>query len=133
TGKMANDRSIARNPDWANSPPYRKYSVAAQGKIAPNTPLVRVFKPGASDKEGAWVMPESEIDGLSGEQIAEKWSLKYVPTQKVDVRADGLDSRVGIAGSNFGHRGGGTQVELLKKGAEFTNPRPISPGNNGGS
>ena len=33
----------------------------------------------------------------------------------------------GIVEKNFGQPGGGTQLFLLERGAEFSNPRPIDP------
>jgi len=47
TGQMANEASIAKNPSYASSPPYYKHSLATEGRIAPNTDLVRVYNPTA--------------------------------------------------------------------------------------
>jgi hypothetical protein len=89
SGTQANREVISRNPGYARTPPYHKYDFAAQGKIAPGTKLVRVYNPNdsinPSQQQRAWVMPRSEIVGLSPEQIAGKFRLPNVPTHITDV------------------------------------------------
>jgi hypothetical protein len=129
SGGEANSRAIASNPSYANNPPYAP-TIAAQGTIAANTPLVRVFNPtastNASGMQGGWVMPRADVVGLTAPQLQQRFALPNPPTQICDVNAAGLPARVGIAGPNFGGPGGGTQVQLLARGATFTNPRPIN-------
>jgi hypothetical protein len=129
-GTSANARAIKLNPKYAESPPYRPASLASQGRIAPDTRLVRVYREGATKPEGKWLMLKKDVEGLTAEQIQEKWALENTPTHMVDGDATELEARVGVAGKNFGKDGGGTQVELIGKGerATFTNPRPISSG-----
>ena len=110
-------------------PPYAPI-VAAEGKVGTNVPLVRVYNPTAptnpSLMRASWTMPRAEVIGLTPVQIQAKYSLLNAPTMIVDVDATGLPARAGTAGQNFGFGGGGVQVELLSRGATFTNPRPIN-------
>ena len=123
SGNTANQRSPVTNP------PYKPNSLAAEGKIAPNTNLVRAYRPGTSAPEGRWTMPRSEIRGLSPGQIQNKFAIPGAsPTHIVDVQATGANARVGIANS-LGFDGGGIQVELLDTSeATFVNSQPIPPG-----
>ncbi len=72
-------------------------------------------------------MNRADIKGLSPAQIKEKYSLPYMPTDYVEVEAKNVKASVGIAGPNFTHDGGGTQIELLGRG-KFINSKPIPPG-----
>ena len=134
SGTQANREVISKNSNYVNTPPYPKYSFAARGRIAPNTKLVRVYNPNdpinPSQQQRAWVMPRSEVTGLSPEQIAQKFRLPNVPTDITDVQADGIEALVGQTANNFGYYGGvgGTQIYLLDRGATFTNARLLLPG-----
>lgn len=134
SGTQANREIISRNPGYAKSPPTHKYDFAARGKIAPGTKLVRVYNPTdpfyPSFRTRAWVMPRSEVVGLSPGQIARKFRLPAVPTHITDVNADGVDAIVGQAANNFGYYGGvgGTQIYLLNHGATFSPGRLLPPG-----
>jgi filamentous hemagglutinin len=129
TGSDANAAAIKANPAYAGSPPYAP-TVAAEGEIGANVPLVRVYNPTAgtnsSQEQGSWTMPKAEVIGLTPAQIRTKYALPNLPTNIVDVNATGIAARTGIAGQNFGAAGGGVQVQLLKFGATFTNPRRIN-------
>ena len=129
SGAVANSKSIADRPSYAASPPYAASSLAAQGTIANDTQLVRVYNASAptnsSPMKGPWVMPRSDVIGLTPVQLQQKYALPNLPTDIVDVNATGLPARVGFAGPNFGAQGGGLQIQLLDYGAWFTKPRPI--------
>jgi hypothetical protein len=124
-GKTANARSIATNPQYAKSPPYKNASLASEGKIAAETRLVRVYTEGVTRPEGRWIMLKSDIEGLTPAQIQTKFALENLPNRIVDVNATGMSARVGTVAENFGHAGEVTQIELLEYGATFTNPSPL--------
>lgn len=87
----------------------------------------------------SWMMRESDIKGLTAEQIASKYALPQVPTMRTDVTLPpGQQLRVTVAndiqikqgiGGNGG--GGGVQFEvLIQEGIEippswFSNPRAL--------
>jgi len=65
-GQEANSRAVAANPGYASTPPYAKNALAAEGKIAADAALVRVYNPaGGSQQQGGWVMSRSEVAGLT--------------------------------------------------------------------
>ena len=126
SGRTANQRYLSQNP--GDNPPYRPASLASEGKVAADADLVRVYTRGVTSVESRWTMLRADARGLTPAQLKEKYSLPYTPTHVVDVDAAGKRARVGIAGPNYGHDGGNVQVELLERGATFTNPRPIGQG-----
>jgi hypothetical protein len=70
-------------------------------------------------------MLQSDIEGLSAEQIKDQFALPFLPTHVVDVHASGLSARVGIAAPNFGQNGGRMQIQLIDRGGRFVNARPL--------
>ena len=59
-------------------------------------------------------MRGSDIEGLTPEQIADKFALDFVPTRITSITPPpGTQIRVGEANGNFGRPGGGTQFQLL--------------------
>ncbi len=61
-----------------------------------------------------WVMKASDIDGLTPQQIADKFALPEVPTGITSVTPPaGTRIRTGEVNPNFGSSGGGTQFQLL--------------------
>jgi len=118
------------NDNYGARPPkaYKAASLAAEGRVAPGTDLVRVYSSNRGNMERSWTMQRRDVQGLTPSEIKDKWALPEVPDLICDVEATGLRSRVGIAGENAFGQGGKIQVELLERGAKFTNPRPIGPG-----
>ena len=53
--------------------------------------------------------------------------MKLEPTHVADADAVGVEATVSYARKNFGHEGGGLQLELHGRGT-FTNGRPVPPG-----
>lgn len=99
-------------------PAYDISKPAAQGQIAKGTRLVRLVGPN-SRRQAEWVMPRSEVEGLTPQQLKDKFALPKLPTGYVEVRADGVEARVGYASPLFGGEGGSVQIHLLQHGEEF--------------
>ena len=60
------------------------------------------------------MMRRIDIEGLTPEQIADKFALDYVPTRITSVTPPpGAEIRVGKANENFNRPGGGVQFQLL--------------------
>lgn len=72
-------------------------------------------------------MKAEDIEGLTPEQIQNKFALKTTPKYVVDVvLEEGVTLRTGEANSLFGFEGGGTQFDMMGQYiGEFTNPRPL--------
>jgi hypothetical protein len=66
-----------------------------------------------------WLVKESDIKGLTPEQIKGKLALDYVPTKICDVFIpEGTKLRVGETSENFGEKGGVRQFEVLEEEIE---------------
>lgn len=78
---------------------------------------------------GRWMMKLEDIDGLTPQQIQDKFDLPEIPTHITDVNPpQGSKIRTGTVNSgNFGGNGGGTQFELRSTipNESFTNRRPL--------
>ncbi len=74
-------------------------------------------------------MRESDIQGLTPQQIQDKFDLPEIPSHIVDVTPpEGTRIRTGTVNSgNFGGDGGSTQFELLEEIDDdlFVNPRRL--------
>jgi RHS repeat-associated protein len=126
TASASNRDSMARH--GYSKPPYKKATLTLEGNGASGANTVRVFKPGVSQRQGAFIMKRSDIEGIPAPMIENKYSMDYTPTHYTKVDAAGIRQRWGIAGSNFGGDGGAVQGELLEKGARFSQGIPIPIG-----
>ena len=73
-------------------------------------------------------MPASEIEGLTGEEIAAKYRMPEPPTHVADCSASGVTAISGLAGNNeFGESTERAIQMMLQGNAAFSNPRPIPP------
>ncbi|VVH59155.1 hypothetical protein BSPCLSOX_1181, partial [uncultured Gammaproteobacteria bacterium] len=107
--------------DWANSQFPKKYSppytpgtqvtdFVSDGKIE----FVRVVS--GKKPRGQWIMRQSDIKGLTPQQIADKFALENVPTGITSIKPPkGVKIRTGKVNENFDRPGGGTQFQLLDK------------------
>jgi filamentous hemagglutinin len=79
-----------------------------------NQTFVRVV---SGDRPGGqWIMRQSDIDGLTPQQIADRFALPEVPTGITSVRPPaGTRIRTGEVNENFGRPGGGTQFQLVDR------------------
>jgi RHS repeat-associated protein len=130
-GKFIN--GIQANAESASAgyplPPYSPNTLAAEGTVSEDADLVRLYTPGSSSSSGRWVMPRSQTQGLSLQELKSKFSLPFLPTNYSEVGATGNPARVGIAGTPYGGIGGGVQVELLNSRiATFKDMGAIPPG-----
>ncbi len=101
---------------------------------AGNEKYVRVFHyhpDNTSNMLGGWIMRLKDIEGLTAEEIADKYSLPKVPTHMCDViLPSDFILQMGIAGpvSEWGRVGGGLQFDTFGKDLPkevFKNKRKI--------
>lgn len=120
-------------PSEANNgfekPPYSESTKIIEGVTAQDEKFVRLYDGEVSRSMGRWVMPASEVKGLSAAQIQEKFALPQLPKYIIEVNVPaGTKLRVGEAGAISGWgAGGGTQIQLLDNipMSSFTNARPF--------
>jgi filamentous hemagglutinin len=94
--------------------PYKPNTIVTEFTTTSETDFVRVHGP--NNRERSWVMKKSEIEGLTPEQIKDKFALPDTPTLITDVKVPpNTRMRVGEAGENKFGNGGGTQYELLER------------------
>jgi len=111
-------------------PPYMSGTSVYEYTTASEQVFVRVHGP--DNMVGRWIMRPEQIQGLTAEEIASRFSLPEVPqfVSEVHVPA-GTKLRSGIANSILGREGGATQYEVPKAAAPklpsewFTNTRTI--------
>lgn len=107
--------------------PYDEAFDVIEGFTKQGETFVRVH--GGSNKVSKWMMKASEIEGLSPQQIQDKFALPELSTHISNVNVPaGTNVRVGVAGKvNGWGNGGGQQVELLQRLSEdaFTNTRKL--------
>ncbi|MFZ1748806.1 MAG: hypothetical protein WAU01_01380 [Saprospiraceae bacterium] len=110
-------------------PPYHSGYPAIDFKNVSNEQFVRVFKQGSNSAEGAFVMKQSDIIGLTPSQIKDKFALDFVPDKIVDVNVPANTSmRTGkVAPRPNGTSGGEIQFELREQisSSNFTNIRDL--------
>ncbi|MBB3391050.1 filamentous hemagglutinin [Rhizobium sp. BK275] len=110
-----------RSANWANSqfpdgysPPYTPGTFVREFVSDGNQMFVRVVsgnRPG-----GQWIMRQSDIEGLTPQQIADKFALPEIPTGVTSIQPPaGIRIRTGEVNPNFGRPGGGTQFQLLDR------------------
>jgi hypothetical protein len=93
-------------------PPYKAGTITTEFTTTAEKNFVRVHGP--NNRERAWVMEKSEIEGLTPEQIKDKFALPETPTYITDVKVPkDTRMRMGIAGRNKFGSGEGIQYELL--------------------
>jgi RHS repeat-associated protein len=102
-----------------SEPAYMKGTRVTQYRTTMIQKFIRVFNPKNtnSNSAGRWMMKESEIQGLSPEQIQQQFSLpgENAPTEMVEVEVPvGTLMQVGYAGTNSFGTGGGVQFEAME-------------------
>jgi len=94
--------------------PYKPDTSVTEFTTTVETDFVRVH--GANNRERSWMMKKVEIEGLTPEQIKDKFALPEAPTLITDVKVPpGIRMRFGEASGNIFGNGGGTQYELLER------------------
>ncbi len=106
--------------------PYKVNTIIHEITLTENTQFVRVIPEGA-DMVGGWVMKFEDIQGLTAQQIQNKFALPSTPVYVCDVELEaGSIIRCGITGpqEQFGGSGGGLQFDLMQQWiGDFTNKR----------
>ena len=118
------------NPSYTGwDPPYHSDFPAIDFKTVSNESFVRVFKQGSNSAEGAFVMKQSDILGLSPAKIKDKFALDFVPDKIADVNVPpNVSMRTGkVAPRPNGTSGGEIQFELREQisSSNFTNIRDL--------
>jgi RHS repeat-associated protein len=112
-------------------PAYAKGTTVTQYRTTMKQKFVRVFNPkNGNQAQGKWMMRESEIQGLTPEQIQERFAIpgQNTPSEIVEVEVPaGTLMQVGYAGTNAFGTGGGVQYELMEAipGSSFGTPTAL--------
>jgi RHS repeat-associated protein len=112
-------------------PAYAKGTTVTQFRTTMKMKFVRVFNPkNGNSALGKWMMKESEIQGLSPEQIQQRFALpgENAPSEIVEIEVpQGTLMQVGYAGTNSFGTGGGVQFEAMEAipGSSFGIPTAL--------
>jgi hypothetical protein len=112
-------------------PAYAKGTTVTQYRTMMKQKFVRVFNlKNGNSAQGQWMMKESEIQGLTPEQIQSRFALpgQNLPNQMVEVEVPaGTLMQVGYAGTNSFGTGGGVQFEVMQilPGSAFGTPTAL--------
>ena len=110
------------------NPPYLPKSKVQHIKLDEDTKFVRVYDGENSGMYGGWIMKESDVAGLTPEQIKDKYALPQKPIKVCDVTLPkGTELRTGITNPLKGWgKGGGVQFDLMgQRIGVFDNERLI--------
>ncbi|WP_353854288.1 T7SS effector LXG polymorphic toxin [Bacillus sp. Bos-x628] len=110
-----------------NQPPYKPGTIVKELKLTKPTTFVRVYDGENSKMYGGWFMKLEDIKDLNPKEIQEKFALPYQPKYIADLKLE-KDTviRNGIVNPLFGHKGGGSQFDLMGQYiGEFGNERRI--------
>lgn len=114
------------------NPPYLPKSKVQHIKLDEDTKFVRVYDGENSGMYGGWIMKESDVAGLTPEQIKDKYALPQKPIKVCDVTLPkGTELRTGITNPLKGWgKGGGVQFDLMgQRIGVFDNERLIENNN----
>lgn len=113
-------------------PPYVANTDAVQFATDKPTDYVRYYykdpATGKDNQSSTWMVRAEDVQGLSPEQVASKYSLGYIPNMKVDITVPaGQTTRASTAsdiqyGNGIGGNGGGGGVQfevLIPKGTKI--------------
>jgi len=130
-GKKLRDVRPAEANAGFGKPPYDPSKSIVDFRADGTTQYVRVYNTGAnSSQSGHWLMKADDIQGLSPQQIKDKFDLPELPTRITDFKPPkNTRIRIGTVNSgNFGGNVGGIYFELRIKipDSTFTNPRSLN-------
>ncbi len=113
-------------PDY--KPPYKPGTMVEEIELTETTTFVRVYDnmPNGSGMYGSWVMKAEDIEGLTPQEIQNKFALPNTPKYVCDVELEaGTHIRVGEVNALDGWgSGGGTQYDLIgQRIGDFKNER----------
>ena len=127
TGPLSADAANAPHIAKGNRPPYAAGTQARDIALQNDRVFVRVH--GEGNQARSWMMRPHEIEGLTPQQIQNRFALPELPAYVSDVHAPaGTRIRVGTVGEQSGWgTGGATQYELLDRlpFSAFQNRRPL--------
>ena len=120
------------NAWWAeqgyDNPPYLPGSVVYIIRLTEDTVFSRVYDGEISGMYGGWIMEDGALEGLTPDEIRDRFALPAVPAFRVDVVLPaGTLLRRGICNSleEWGN-GGGIQYDMMgERIGEFINDRPL--------
>ena len=124
-----NKKMLDENPSF--QPSYLPGTKAYTYTTPPSgDKFVRVYVDNGktNNQVASWMMRESDINGLSPEQIKDKFALSQVPTHITNVNVPATQTmRASTANGILGNGGGGVQFEVLGKpdSTWFENPRRL--------
>jgi hypothetical protein len=94
--------------------PYKPGTKVNTIELTEDTKFVRVYDGVNSQQQGGWIIRTEDIQGLTPQQIQNKFALPTTPKYVTDViLEEGTQIRTGIANDLFGFDGGGTQFDLM--------------------
>lgn len=111
-----------------DSPPYLPKSEVQHIELQEDTKFCRVYDGENSGMYGGWVMKQSDIEGLTPEEIQDKFALPQKPCKMCDVTIPaGTKMRTGLCNPLDGWgKGGGVQFDLMgQRVGEFDNERDL--------
>ena len=97
-------------------------------RLKEDTKFCRVYDGVNSGMFGGWVMKQSDIEGLTPEEIQDKFALPQKPAMMCDVTLPkGTHMRTGLCNPLEGWgKGGGVQFDLMgQRVGEFNNERDL--------
>lgn len=110
------------------NPPYLPESTVQQIELTEDTTFCRVYDGENSGMYGGWLMKQSDLEGLTPEQIQDKYALPQKPIFMCDVTVPaGTQMRTGLCNPLDGWgQGGGVQFDLMgQRVGQFGNERNI--------
>ena len=111
-----------------DNPPYLPKSKVQEIELKEDTKFCRVYDGVNSGMFGGWVMKQSDIEGLTPEEIQDKFALPQKPAMMCDVTLPkGTHMRTGLCNPLEGWgKGGGVQFDLMgQRVGEFNNEREL--------
>ncbi|MCR5261183.1 MAG: hypothetical protein K6C94_05030 [Candidatus Gastranaerophilales bacterium] len=113
------------------NPPYLPKSKVQHIELNEDTKFCRVYDGENSGMYGGWVIKHSDIEGLTPEEIQDKFALPQKPIKICDVTIPaGTKMRTGLCNPLEGWgKGGGVQFDLMgQRVGQFDNERMLPTG-----
>lgn len=111
-----------------DNPPYLPKSKVQEIELQEDTKFCRVYDGVNSGMFGGWVMKQTDIEGLTPEEIQDKFALPQKPFMMCDVTLPkGTHMRTGLCNPLEGWgKGGGVQFDLMgQRVGSFDNERDL--------
>ena len=111
-----------------DNPPYFPKSKVQEIELQEDTKFCRVYDGVNSGMFGGWVMKQTDIEGLTPEEIQDKFALPQKPLMMCDVTLPkGTHMRTGLCNPLEGWgKGGGVQFDLMgRRVGDFDNERDV--------